>query len=580
MRMEKVRRTWKLRNRETVVSKEIMDYFGVSALTTRLLAGRGVTTLSEAKTFFNGGLEELSPLDLLPDLEEATHRLAEALKNNEKILIYGDYDVDGLTSVALMLRVLRPLVKNNILYYIPKRLEEGYGLHRQALAKAVKHGCRLVITVDCGVTAFEEAEFLKENGVDLIITDHHEPGPKVPETIAVVNPKLNPDYPLPHLAGVGVAYKLLQGLAEIFPQVEETLGQNLDLVALGTIADIAPLLGENRILVKEGLKVLANTNNVGLISLISSAGLEGKELGARELGYVLAPRLNACGRLGDSGKGLRLLLANEPTQARAIAMDLERMNQERQEIEQKVYLEAVAKVEEAHDLGKVLVIGGEGWHPGVIGIVASRLTEKYYRPAVLLSLEEETGKGSARSIPGFHLYDALSRCSTYLLRFGGHQMAAGLEVKRDKLEAFQEVISGVAETLISEETLTPCLAIDEEILLPDVTRDLIAEIDRLAPFGAGNPRPVLACRGVDLIAKDLVGRERNHLKIRVGDASFIREGIGFNLGSIYEELSFGKRIDLAFQVGINDWNNEAQLILKDLVPVSGDYPDEGEAFGH
>lgn len=525
--------------------------------------------MEEAEVFFNGGLETLHSPFLLSGMDQAVQRLASAVKKDEKILIYGDYDVDGLTAVALLIRVLRRAAKGNILYYIPKRLEEGYGLHREVLAKAVRYGCRLVVTADCGVTALPEAEFLRASGVDLIITDHHEPGPEIPKATAVVNPKLCPEYPFPHLAGVGVAFKLLHGLTRELPEIGDDLWDNLDLVALGTIADIVPVLGENRVLVKEGLKALNKTVNPGLAGLINAAGLAGKKLDSWHVGYILAPRLNACGRLGDSVKGLRLLLETDKTRAQKSAGELEILNRTRQEIEEKVYSEAVKVLEETGGAEKVIVLEGERWHPGVIGIVASRLVDRFHRPTVLLSLDGEKSRGSARSIPGFHIFNALSRCSAYLERFGGHELAAGLELSRNKLEDFRKFLNEVADSWLSEELLTPLLEVEEEVPLADVTRDFIEEVSRLAPFGIGNPRPVLACRGVDLLSVGLVGRDRQHLRIKVGRGVVEREAIGFKLGPLAEEISTGDRLDLAFHVGLNDWNNEVQLILKDLLPAIG-----------
>lgn len=581
--MRKVqKKKWKIPDKTSGYSQEIVDHYGLSPITGKMLARRGILTLEEARTFFEGGLEALQSPFFLPDLRKAVQRVATAIRNQEKILIYGDYDVDGLTSVALLLRVLRPYNKGNIIYYIPKRLDEGYGLHEQALAKAARYGCSLVLTVDCGITACREADFLAENRIDLVITDHHEIGEQLPKAVAIIDPKLlsptvgkaeydSDSCPFSQLAGVGVTFKFLQGLVQELPELEEELWSNLDLVALGTIADVVPLLGENRILVKEGLKVLTGTKNPGLSALIKSAGLWGKEIDAWHVGYLLAPRLNACGRLGDSTTGLKLLVATDQAKAEQIANKLEFLNLQRKKVEDEVLHEAVSFLERIawgqERREKIILLAGEGWHPGVIGIVASRLVEKYYMPTVLLSMNGEAGRGSARSIEGFHIFKALAQCSAYLQKFGGHEMAAGLEVQRDKLEDFRRALQEVANTHISNEMLIPQLEVEEEIELKMVTADLLREIQSLAPFGTGNHRPVLACRGVKLVSSRVVGKNGKHLRIMVGDGTSNIEGIGFNLGPLYDLVSSSNLLDLAFCLDINDWNNQLQLVLKDLSPA-------------
>lgn len=576
------KKKWKIPDKTSGYSQEIVDHYGLSPIIGKMLARRGILTLEEARTFFEGGLEALQSPFFLPDLRKAVQRVASAIRNQEKILIYGDYDVDGLTSVALLLRVLRPYNKGNIIYYIPKRLDEGYGLHEQALAKAARYGCSLVLTVDCGITACREADFLAENRIDLVITDHHEIGEQLPKAVAIIDPKLlsptvgkaeydSDSCPFSQLAGVGVTFKFLQGLVQELPELEEELWSNLDLVALGTIADVVPLLGENRILVKEGLKVLTGTKNPGLSALIKSAGLWGKEIDAWHVGYLLAPRLNACGRLGDSTTGLKLLVATDQAKAEQIANKLEFLNLQRKKVEDEVLHEAVSFLERIawgqERREKIILLAGEGWHPGVIGIVASRLVEKYYMPTVLLSMNGEAGRGSARSIEGFHIFKALAQCSAYLQKFGGHEMAAGLEVQRDKLEDFRRALQEVANTHISNEMLIPQLEVEEEIELKMVTADLLREIQSLAPFGTGNHRPVLACRGVKLVSSRVVGKDGKHLRIMVGDGTSNIEGIGFNLGPLYDLVSSSNLLDLAFCLDINDWNNQLQLVLKDLSPA-------------
>ena len=543
-----------------------MEELGLSPLIAKLLVNRQITTPETARVFLNGGKEDLPSPFLLNGMEEAVALLGESLRRKEKILVYGDYDVDGLTSVALLLRTLRRYNSGNIIYYLPKRLEDGYGLHLAALKKAVNYGCTTVVTVDCGISAHAEADYLAEQGVKLIITDHHEPGPNLPQAAAVLNPKLTTAYPGPELAGVGVTFKLLQGLAQKWPELAADLWENIDLVALGTIADVVPLLGENRILVKEGLKALEKTSNIGLQALMMQCGLWGKPVESWQVSFDLAPRLNACGRLGDPALGLRLLLEVDPGRARKEARLLDEMNKKRQAVEELVLTEAEQMLAAAGEPGKVIVLAGD-WHPGVIGIVASKLTEKYYRPTILLSREGEKAKGSARSIPGFHLYRALTECAPYLTKFGGHEYAAGLEIELSRLDDFKQAISTVAEDWLTEEMLVPSLEVEEVIEVGEITPELLKEIQCLAPFGAGNPEPVLACKNVDLFAYRGVGKDAKHLKLRVGSKETSCEAIGFHYGPLAAQLEGIDQIDLAFCVTLNNWNNQMQLVLKDLQPV-------------
>jgi single-stranded-DNA-specific exonuclease len=532
------------------------------------LARRGVTTVYDAKIFLDGGLETLHSPFLLPDMEKAVLRLKQAIEGKEKILIYGDYDVDGITSVALIVRTLRRVVAGNLLYFIPKRLEEGYGLHRSALEKAVQNSCTLVVTVDCGITGNEEADFLRSVGVDLIVTDHHEPPAVLPAAYAIINPKLpSIDYPWPNLAGVGVAYKLLQALATRMPELTGPLEENLELVAIGTVADIVPLLNENRILVKEGLRRIAASKNKGLLALLRQIRLE-PPISANQIGFALAPRINASGRLSSPGQALRLFLTNDSASAVQLAEELEAVNKERQAIEEKVLTDALKQLETEFNAerDRVIVLAGEGWHPGVIGIVASKIMERYYRPTVLVGLENGVGRGSARSIPGFHLFAALEACSSYLEKFGGHEMAAGLTIRSERIEDFRKEINRIATEKLTADQLQPVLAAEAEIPFSLVTLDLVKEIAKLAPFGAGNPTPVLVARDLCVLSSRTVGENAKHLKVKLGLGSLSRDGIGFNLGSFLATVANSKKVDVAFSVEENTWNmvTDVQMVIKDI----------------
>lgn len=561
-------RIWRVEPSQQGLSEEEQAQLGISPLLASLLARRGVTTLKDAKLFLDGGLETLHSPFLFPDMAKAVERLQRAVETKEKILIYGDYDVDGITAVALILRTLRKVAAGNLMYFIPKRLEEGYGLHRSALEKAVQNGCTLIVTVDCGISGYEEAEYLKSTGVDLIITDHHEPPPVLPNALAVIDPKL-PEigYPCSYLAGVGVAFKLLQALAERIPVLAESLDENLELVAVGTVADIVPLLDENRILVKEGLKRIAKSKNKGLTALLRQIRLE-PPISANQIGFALAPRINASGRLNSPGQALRLFLTNDQGTAEQLAAELEAANKERQAIEEKVMAEALQQLEPVFDplRDRVIVLAGEGWHPGVIGIVASKIMERYYRPTVLVGVEDGIGRGSARSIPGFHLYEALEACADSLERFGGHEMAAGLTIRADQIEIFRTKLNQIALEKLANEQLQPVLTAEAEIPFNRVTLDLVKEIARLAPFGAGNPTPVLVARNLRVLSSRTVGENAKHLKVKLGTGGLSRDGIGFNLGSVLEQVAKAQSVDVAFSVEENTWNmvTDVQMVIKDI----------------
>jgi single-stranded-DNA-specific exonuclease len=541
----------------------------------QLLINRGISEQKQAEAFLSPALSHLHDPYLFRDMERAIDRISQAVREQEQVLIYGDYDVDGITSVSLMVRVLAKVLPGKVLFYLPKRLEEGYGLHLSSLEKALAKGTSLIITVDCGISAIEEASYLKEKGIDLIITDHHEPPPQLPEAFAIINPKV-PDcgYPFPQLAGVGVAFKLLQGLARAIPQIQERIFQNLDLVAFGTVADIVPLLDENRVLVKYGLEQLAKTENVGFKALIQSAGLQNRVINAGQIGFVLAPRINAAGRMGNPSIGVKLFLTNDPLQAMDYAKQLETENQSRQETENIVLREAKAQIEADPKLAEefALVLAGEGWHLGVIGIVASRLVDLYNKPVILIGLDGDEGRGSGRSIAGFNLFEAIEACSGELIRFGGHEFAAGLTVARDRIPAFRDAFLTIAREKLKREDLIPSLKIESIIDLSSTTLDLIHELGKLAPCGPANPTPVLGCRDLKLVDYKNVGENGKHLKIRVKDRDVVRDAIGFNLGHFQEELACTQEIDLAFSLEENIWNGSShvQLNLKD-VKTRGSY---------
>lgn len=563
-------KVWKIVETPLEQAYELAKQLGVSPLLGQLLVNRGITDPEKASAFLAPKIDQLPDPFLFKDMGQAVDRLEKAIKDQEQVLVYGDYDVDGVTSVALFIRVLGRLLPGKVLYYIPKRLEEGYGLHLSSLERAASRGVKLVITVDCGITAIEESRYLKNNGIDLIITDHHEPQADLPEACAIINPKVpGSGYPFSQLAGVGVAFKLLQGLASRIPALKERLFKNLDLVAFGTVADIVPLLEENRIIVKYGLEQIRKQENIGMQALIQTAGLGEREINTGHIGYLLAPRINAAGRMGNPSIGVKLFLTNDPVQALDLAKELEKENQRRQMIENEVLQEAQLQIEAEPEFvhEHALVLAGEGWHPGVIGIVASKLVEIYHKPVILVGFEGDEGRGSGRSIAGFNLFEAIEACGQYLLRYGGHEFAAGLTVAKDQFPDFKRAFLNKAKADLNQEDLLPWLKIESMVDLTGIDLELVRELNKLAPCGPANPTPILGCKALQLVECRNVGENGKHLKLKVSAANVIREGIGFNLGSLNQELASTKEVDLAFSLEENNWNGstQVQLNLKDVV---------------
>jgi len=541
---------------------------GVSRVLARLLAVRGFTDPAAVRALLKPGPSALHDPWLLPDMHRAVERLARALAAGEPVAVYGDYDVDGQTSVALLVRELARLGVA-ARWYIPERQTEGYGLNMEAVERLAGEGVRLLITVDCGIQSLAEVVRANELGMDVIVTDHHEPGPVLPDAVAVVNPKrADSRYPFRELAGVGVTYKLLTALGQRLAR--PVPGEDaVELVALGTIADVCPLLDENRALVRAGLERMRNRPSVGVAALARVAGLDLGRVNATQVAFVLAPRLNAAGRISHARLGVQLLLSEDMALASPLAEQLDEANRARQQVEAEILDAAVAQVERENLLADwVLVVAGEGWHPGVIGIVAGRLAERFARPAVVVALEGEEGKGSARSIPGFDLFAALSGCADLLIRFGGHAMAAGLTVSRTALAAFRERINKLAAQVLGPADLLPRVEVDLEVGLDQVDERLVRELDALAPFGPGNPTPVLAARGVRVLGARTVGASGDHLKLtlRCPNSGQVLEAIAFGAGALLHAASPGTELDVAFTPQLNEGFGPArvELLLRSL----------------
>ncbi|NLY10591.1 MAG: single-stranded-DNA-specific exonuclease RecJ [Firmicutes bacterium] len=545
-------------------AKELASLLDISPIIARILLNRGIDCVEKAQSFLNLTLNQTHSPFLLKDMDKAVERIKLAIERKERIAVYGDYDVDGQTATALLVRVFRGLCPNQISFYIPHRMEEGYGLNSEAIME-LSQSNDLLITVDCGIVSYDEVAYANSLGLDVIISDHHEPGDVLPDAIAVLNPKRNDcTYPFKDLAGVGVAYKLVEALASIY---EIDCSKHLDLVALGTVADIVPLLDENRIYTKYGLERLNQTDKVGLKALIKVAGLNSK-IDAVDLAFRLGPRLNAVGRMGDPTKGVDLLLSEDEEKAEELAQLLEEENRARQSMESRIFTEAKKKViENGWEKDAAIVVDGEGWHPGVIGIVASRLVEAFYRPTVVIGIEEGVGKASARSIEGFNIFQGIKSCSDLLDRFGGHEMAAGLTIQSDRIDEFRQRLVRIADETLTAEDYIPLKKIDAVMALSDVTESFIEELELLEPYGMGNPKPVLQVN-TSIVDFTLVGKDNKHLKCKLQDhTGKIVDAIGFNMG---EQVDYLKKhqesVEFLVDPQINEWNNRrcVQLVLRDM----------------
>ena len=550
--------------RARVLAREL----NVPLLVAQTLVNRGVIDVAEALQFLDPSLEQLHDPFLLKGLDLAVERIERAIRDREPMLVFGDYDVDGITSTYLLTSVVRALGARAE-YRIPHRTRDGYGLSIEAIEKAHAAGTKLVVTVDCGITAVEPVQRALELGIDTVITDHHEPAAVLPTASAIVNPR-QPGcaYPFKHLAGVGVTYKLVEALLR-GGGTRPAASDYLDIVAIGTIADVVPLIGENRVLARAGLSRIAQSQRLGLRALIEVAGLAGREITGGHVAFVLAPRINAAGRMGNAEQGMRLLLSREPEEARACAESLEEDNQRRRTADEQVLIEATEVVQRElkwPDCASI-VLWSDRWHPGVIGIVASRLVERYQRPTVLIAVQGERGRGSGRSLPGLDLNALLTRCSDLLEAHGGHAFAAGLTVRTERLPALRERIEALVAEELAVDRFVPRLTIDAEAGLGECDMTLIQSLERMSPHGFDNPEPVFAARGVSLDSVTTVGGGK-HLKVRLRDATGVVDGIGFGLADRAARIRAGSVVDVAFVPSRNEWRGDmqVQLRLKDLRP--------------
>lgn len=570
---------WRLRPDDPAKAQELSRRSGLSPLVAQLLLNRGIDDPGRAVAFLSARMGSLYDPELLPGAIEAAERIVAAARSGRRIIVYGDYDVDGVCGTSILWTCLKLAGARDPGYYIPHRVEEGYGVNAEALRRlAGENPSALIVTVDCGISAIREAALARELGVELIVTDHHTIGAALPAADVIVHPR-RPDggYPSADLCGAGVAFKLAWQVCKSFgdgkrasPHLRDFLTRALGLVALATIADVVPLSDENRILVRHGLNGINKEPSPGLRALMEVSGcLPTKKLNTGTIGFVLAPRINAAGRLERAMMAVEMLTTDDPLRAQQIALELDRCNARRQQIERKIQDEARAMIEAAGGVAdrRSIVLASPGWHPGVIGIVAGRLAELYHRPTVILAQGDTVAQGSARSIAGFDLYAALEDCAAPLLTFGGHSAAAGLKLARDDVGVFAQLFEERCREGLSAEQLERVMMIDAEVLLGSLSLRVVEEMDRLEPYGIGNPKPLLLAGRVEVVGQPrVVGGQRNHLQFRVRQGDVVVKAIGWNLAERGKTLGPGTPCSLVFHPSINEWNNhrEVQLEIKDF----------------
>ncbi len=564
-------RIWNYKNKnlksETVTAAA--EKYRIPRLLATVILNRGIDE-EHMKSYLAKTMRDIRNPHLMLDMEKAAKRIAAALEKYEKIVIYGDYDVDGITSTALLYDFLSSQGAD-VDYYIPDRKGEGYGINIMAVNKLARQGTKLLITVDCGITSIGEVEFAKLQGVDVIITDHHTCKERLPmAAAAIVNPKRpDCDYPFDGLAGVGVAFKLMLAVVmELGLNTTEYFKKYVEIATIGTIADVVPLIDENRTIVSKGLQALQHPSLPGLRAITEVAGVADKPLDSSGVAFAIAPRMNAAGRLGTAKTAVELLLTRDENKAREIALQLDAENKERQAMEQQIFEDALEFIAQDPNFAKkrVIVLAKEGWHQGVIGIVASRINERFYKPCILISHNNGVGKGSGRSIPSFNLFDALSHCEKYLTEFGGHAVAAGLNLNMADFDAFVKEINKYADSVLTDNDMIPRVNIDCEITERDINMDSAKFLSLLEPFGMGNEKPVFALLGAEIMNIAPCGADNRHLRMRIRKNGVCVNCIGFGLGSRAAELGAGSVIDIACQLGINNYQGteSVQLLIKDI----------------
>ncbi|UYZ20889.1 single-stranded-DNA-specific exonuclease RecJ [Mesobacillus jeotgali] len=566
--MLKPKSRWIVKKSDQTVIDSLAKELSINHLTASLLVNRGLDTVEDARYFLFGQKSEFHDPFLLKDMDKAVERINKAIETQEPILVFGDYDADGVSSTTVMMKALAELGANAD-YYIPNRFTEGYGPNEKAFRSASDSGVGLIITVDTGISALHEADVAKEVGIDLIITDHHEPGPVLPDAFAIIHPKLDDSvYPFKDLAGVGVAFKVAHALLGRVPE------HLLEFAAIGTIADLVPLMGENRLIALRGIEKLKSSQTPGLNALLKLAKTDRSSIDEETIGFMIGPRVNAAGRLGSADPAVQLMMTDDPEEAMMLAEEIDSINKERQNIVSQIAEEAVSEVEmnyPIHD-NSVLVVGKEGWNAGVIGIVASKLVEKYYRPTIVLSFDKEKGlaKGSARSIAGFDLFKNLSTCREILPHFGGHPMAAGMTLKLNDVDELRSRLNSLAKEQLKEEDLIPVSHIDARIDVKEITIETINELGQLSPYGVSNPKPKVLIDGANISTLRKIGADQSHLKLALEEEGTVIDGIGFGFGHLHDHISPSSKLSVIGELSINEWNNirKPQIFLRDVAVKS------------
>ena len=556
---------WKIYEVDEKKVEEISSKYNLNKLISTILANRNITTEEEIRLFLSPTRKDFHNPFLITDMEKSVERIIKAIENNEKVTIYGDYDVDGITSIT----VLKSFLKDRGLetsQYIPNRLNEGYGLNNNAIEKIKQQGCDLMITVDCGISAINEINYASSLGIETIITDHHEPGNEIPKAFAVIdNKRKDSKYPFRELAGVGVVFKLIQAIGIKLGLKEEEYLKYLDIVCVGTISDIVPLVDENRVIAKLGLMLIRQTRNIGLKSIIDTSGYT--KIDSNSISFGIAPRINACGRMGKAEDALELFLSKNYNEVSELAKKLNDYNKLRQDTEKEIYENAIKQIEQNKlDKNNSIIVGGHNWHHGVIGIVSSKITEMYFKPSILLSFEEDgIGTGSGRSIPGFDLHEALTKCLDSVEKFGGHSMAVGLTVKKEKFEEIKKEFEQIAtKSNVSE--IIPVINIDAKIDFSAINKDMVESLKQLEPFGEGNKMPVFVFKNLKIDSIRALS-EGKHLKLTLKEGNTVVNAIGFNIGNLADEYRIGDKIDVVGVLEVNSFNGveSLQINIKDII---------------
>ena len=564
---------WNLRKVDGKLIDQVVQEYKVPEPIARIMASRGIIERSVVRAFFNPQQEQLYDPHLMKGMDMAVSRILDQLQNGHRILIFGDYDVDGTSAAALLTLFLRS-VEGDVQYYIPTRETEGYGLSKTGIDYAAGIGATLLITCDCGINAVEQVEYANSKSIDVIVTDHHNPDTQLPAAYSILNPKQKDcSYPFTGLCGCGVAFKLVQAICDTGQFDPDLAWRHVDLVALGSAADLVPVVDENRVLISLGLQQITAGAKPGIAALIQESGFAGREITVGRLVFWIAPKLNAAGRLGDAGRAVKLMITDNPAFAKKMAAELERENKKRQVLTEQMVTEAATIVQQSSNLDSdcAIVLARRGWHAGVIGIVASRIREMFHRPVFIISIDEDgIGHGSGRSIPALDLYTSLQKCSDHLVGFGGHTVAAGLTLQEEQFEAFREQFLLTAAQSLTMADLEPRITVDTPLQLTEITPRIMKFLKTLAPYGPGNMRPKFMAKNIRVNGiPRLVGRDQNVLQLKLMESKSCYSAVGFNMADHYEKLIQNQPINIVFEIGENVWNGviSTQLELLDIHAV-------------